>query len=87
MCRDLIFHDQEHRFTLLQIADALAELDLEFIGFEFDNQQWVQLYQDRFSADLRQQNLQNWHRFENEHPHCFEGMYQFWVRLRTNSSS
>ena len=34
LCRDLIFHAQEHRFTLPQIGAALEKLNLELIGFE-----------------------------------------------------
>ena len=33
-CRDLLFHTQEHRMTLTQIKDFLAEQRLQFIGFE-----------------------------------------------------
>ena len=32
--RDLIFHVQEHRFTLPQIKGCLDELGLKFCGFE-----------------------------------------------------
>ena len=34
--RDLLFHVQEHRFTLLQISKYLEELGLYFCGFEPD---------------------------------------------------
>ena len=33
-CRDLLFHVQEHRFTLLQIGAALQAFKLKFLGFE-----------------------------------------------------
>ena len=36
--RDLLFHVQEHRFTLLQISKYLGELGLYFCGFEPINQ-------------------------------------------------
>ena len=39
-CRDLLFHIQEHRFTLLQIEAALNNLGLKFLGFEL-KQSWV----------------------------------------------
>ena len=35
-CRDLLFHVQEHRFTLPQIKDFLADNGLELLGFEHD---------------------------------------------------
>ena len=31
--RDLIFHVQEHRFTIPEISKILKDLNLEFIGF------------------------------------------------------
>ena len=36
-CRDLLFHVQEHRFTIPQIAAFLAENDLAFVGFDLDH--------------------------------------------------
>ena len=79
-CRDLIFHVQEHRFTLPQIADALAELALEFIGFAFRDSVWLERYRTRFPKDPAAISLANWHRFETERPETFLGMYHFWVR-------
>ena len=35
-CRDLLFHVQEHRLTLPQIAAFPAEHRLSFLGFELD---------------------------------------------------
>ena len=35
-CRDLLFHCQEHRFTLPQISAFLAESGLAFLGFELE---------------------------------------------------
>ena len=34
MFRDLIFHEQEHRFTLPKLASYLNDLGLKFCGFE-----------------------------------------------------
>ena len=34
--RDLLFHVQEHRFTIPKIKDCLAQLGLTFCGFEAD---------------------------------------------------
>ena len=36
-CRDLLFHVQEHRFTLPQLAVLLAGLGLSFLGFELSD--------------------------------------------------
>ena len=79
-CRDLIFHVQEHRFSLPQIATALGELALKFVGFEFLDSVQIQRYRARYPDNSKAVSLDNWHRFELENPATFVGMYQFWVR-------
>ncbi len=74
-CRDLLFHVQEHRFTLPQIEALLARLGLRFLGFELADSQTLARYRARFSEDT----LANWHRFEQEFPDTFSRMYQFWA--------
>jgi len=80
-CRDLLFHVQEHRFTLPQISNALEKMGLIFIGFDCGSQienQFKALYpskEDLFS-------LQLWHQFEQDHPDTFIRMYQFWVQKK-----
>ena len=73
--RDLIFHVQEHRFTLPQIKNSLDELGLKFCGFD------VQGIDSRFrefhgeASDIC--DLVLWHEFEESNPHAFTSMYQF----------
>ena len=74
-CRDLLFHVQEHRFTLPQIEAMLARLELRFQGFELADSQTLARYRARFKED----SCANWHRFEEEFPDTFSRMYQFWV--------
>jgi len=78
-CRDLLFHVQEHRFTLPQIEVALNDLSLKFLGFELQ-QSWIrsefrELYPEKDAAV----SLSLWHQFELKNPNTFKGMYQFWV--------
>jgi len=79
-CRDLLFYVEEHRFTLPEISRCLDELGLEFMGFEMRNQAVVGRYLARFPDDPGATDLQNWHRFEEDEPNIFIGMYQFWVQ-------
>jgi 2-polyprenyl-3-methyl-5-hydroxy-6-metoxy-1,4-benzoquinol methylase len=80
-CRDLLFHVQEHRFSLPQIESMIGRLALSFLGFEFpDSGATVERYRARFPADRDLLNLKNWNRFEEEFPDTFARMYQFWVR-------
>jgi 2-polyprenyl-3-methyl-5-hydroxy-6-metoxy-1,4-benzoquinol methylase len=79
--RDLVFHVQEHRFTLPQIAAFLDEAGLTFLGFELDQSLLAQ-YSARFPEDRTRTDLARWHRFEEANPWTFGGMYQFWVQPR-----
>ena len=79
-CRDLIFHAEEHQFTLLQIDDALKKLQLKFLAFELPNQEIMHRFKDKFPEDEAQNSLPLWHQFELDYPRTFRGMYQFWVQ-------
>jgi hypothetical protein len=78
-CRDLLFHVQEHRFTLPQIKTLLAANGLRIIGFEHDAAT-REKYRARFPADEATIDLDLWHAFEQDNPDTFRGMYQFWVQ-------
>ena len=81
-CRDLLFHVEEHRFNLPEIARCLDALDLELIGFEMRERAVIDRYRARFPDDPGALNLENWHIFETDNPHTFVAMYQFWVTPR-----
>ena len=80
-CRDLLFHVQEHQFTLLQLASMLEELGLSFLAMEADPST-LEAYSHFNPADPRRTDLAGWHRFELENPLTFAGMYQFWCQKR-----
>jgi len=82
-CRDLLFHFQEHRFTIPQISKALAEFDMKFIGFVFPAAQARNIknsYLSHFPEDREMTNLLYWDRFEKMYPDTFSEMYQFWCQ-------
>lgn len=80
-CRDLVFHVQEHRFTLQQIKLFLAASGLTFLGFDI-GQNVVNRYRANFPDDPAAADLDRWHAFEKANPWTFGGMYQFWVQRR-----
>jgi SAM-dependent methyltransferase len=80
-CRDLLFHTQEHRLTLPQIADFIAHNGLAFVGFNLDHLT-TQRYLARFPHDTAMADLASWDVFEREQPGTFAGMYQFWVQKK-----
>jgi len=79
-CRDLLFHIQEHRFTLPEIETCLAQLGMEFLGFS--NSGVSERYRARFPDEPTRRSLANWQLLETESPDIFFGMYQFWVYKR-----
>ena len=79
-CRDLIFHVQEHRFTLPEIRKALDTLGLTFLGFQKPMAAGVlESYRNSFPDDPHAVDLRAWHEFELQNPTSFAGMYQFWL--------
>jgi hypothetical protein len=78
-CRDLIFHVQEHQFTIPDIKAFLVANGLTFIGFIVDPA-IQQHYRVRFPQDATLTNLDYWNVLEVENPLIFKGMYQFWVQ-------
>jgi tetratricopeptide (TPR) repeat protein/SAM-dependent methyltransferase len=78
-CRDLLFHVQEHQFTIPEIKSFLAENGLSFLGFTGPV---AQAYRSRFPEDQTLADLDRWHAFETENPMAFVNMYQFWVQKR-----
>jgi SAM-dependent methyltransferase len=50
-CRDLLFHAQEHRFTIPQIAAALDAIQLAFLGFDSLEPATVAKFRARFRDD------------------------------------
>jgi Flp pilus assembly protein TadD/SAM-dependent methyltransferase len=78
-CRDLIFHVQEHQFTIPDIKAFLRANGLIFIGFILDPA-IQQHYRMRFPQDPALTDLDCWNVLETENPLIFKGMYQFWVQ-------
>ena len=78
--KDLLFHVQEHRFTIPQISRILKDLKLEFLGFTFPSPSIKKEYTKIFFEDKKNISLDNWHQFEKDNPNTFINMYQFWAR-------
>jgi SAM-dependent methyltransferase len=79
-CRDLLFNVMEHRFTIPEIAAFLHDNDLSFLAFEpFADPTTIEKFHEQFSGAADEADLDQWHRFEAEHPDTFLGMYIFTV--------
>jgi 2-polyprenyl-3-methyl-5-hydroxy-6-metoxy-1,4-benzoquinol methylase len=79
-CRDLLFHVQEHQFTIPQIQEEIKRLGLTFLGFEFKNPISLQKYHEEFPDEPTAQSLGNWNIFEQKYQDTFVGMYCFWLK-------
>ncbi len=76
--RDLLFHVQEHRFTIPQLKNCLSELDLKFCGFDADV--IVRDFMLTNTGADDPYNLDKWHSYEEANPNTFIAMYQFWCQ-------
>ncbi|MFO1204311.1 MAG: methyltransferase domain-containing protein [Burkholderiales bacterium] len=79
-CRDLLFHVQEHRYTVPLIEASVRAVGLEFLGFEPHDATVLARYRERFPNDPSATCLANWDAFEQEHADTFAESYKFWLR-------
>jgi SAM-dependent methyltransferase/tetratricopeptide (TPR) repeat protein len=78
-CRDLLFHVQEHNLRLGEIGAFLAAEKLAFLGFE-GCAAGYQRYAQAFPGDTTMTDLSRWDMLEQQDPHLFFNMYQFWIQ-------
>ena len=78
-CRDLLFHVREHRFTPLQIREALTVLGLEFRGLDVGPAILAD-FRRRFPGDGAALDLALWDDYEAANPQAFSGMIGLWCR-------
>ena len=82
-CRDLLFHVQEHRFTLRDLRKHIDALGLRFNGFVLSDPMAIRYAE----SHARSADPEDWERFEARFPDAFAGMYLFWVQeARTGRS-
>jgi SAM-dependent methyltransferase len=80
-CRDLFFHVQEHRHTLLEIAGWLQRFGFAFLGFDVAADV-ASAFAQAFPGKDAKTDLACWDEFERRHPLVFSGMYQFWAQKK-----
>ena len=78
--RDLLFHVQEHQFTIGEIKEIVENYKLEFLNFIITDPLIKLKYLKNFPDDVMQNSLNNWEKFETDNPNIFNGMYQFWLK-------
>jgi 2-polyprenyl-3-methyl-5-hydroxy-6-metoxy-1,4-benzoquinol methylase len=84
MCRDLVFHVQEHNVTLPWIKAVLNDLELCCLSMRISNPHFKKEYLSMYPDDPVLRNLDHLHEYEKHNPRTFRDMYQFWC-CRTGS--
>ncbi len=76
-CRDLIFHEQEHVFEVLDIPDFLASAQLAYLGMlaPAGSESLLSLV----GKQAHEISIQEWHALEQANTDLFAGMYQFYA--------
>ncbi len=78
-CRDMLFHVQEHRFTIPRIQEVVKATGLKFLGFELSNPAYAELYQTNYPNDKAMRLLGNWATLEANMPTVML-RYEFWCQ-------
>jgi SAM-dependent methyltransferase len=81
-CRDLLFHSAEVQLTLPEIAVALEDLELDFLGFDALPTETTRAFLERNKQPDAERDLAAWDAFEADNPDTFIAMYQFWCQAR-----
>lgn len=79
-CRDLLFHVNEHRFTLPQISSMLRAAELTFLGVEFGNDTDRARFLSEHKSAVAIRDVSALHRYETEHSEIFGDTYRIWAR-------
>ena len=76
--KDLLFHVQEHRFTIPLINGYLDKMGLKFCGFQSKN--ITSHFKLTHTNEQDPYDLDKWQAYEEVNPRAFAGMYQFWCQ-------
>ncbi|MBZ0209255.1 MAG: tetratricopeptide repeat protein [Hyphomicrobium sp.] len=79
-CRDLMFHVEEHQFTLLEVEAMFAREGLAFLGLEVPHAPDFTRFRLQFPEASDLMALKAWHAFEEQNPEVFGGTYRLWAR-------
>ncbi len=76
-CRDLLFHEQEHVFDVLELPEFLQHAGLQWMGML--PPPGAQALIDLTGKHCSEISVQEWHQLEQNNPDLFAGMYQFYA--------
>jgi tetratricopeptide (TPR) repeat protein len=79
-CRDLLFHVQEVRFTVAELAAAADELGLTLLGVEAQDPRLLEAFRAMYTDPAALRSWDAWAAFEARHPDSFAEMYHLWFQ-------
>jgi hypothetical protein len=79
-CRDLLFHVQEVRFTVAELAAAADELGLTLLGVEAQDPRLLEAFRAVHPDPSALRSWDAWAAFEARHPDSFAEMYHLWFQ-------
>ncbi len=85
-CRDLVFHVQEHTYTLPQLKDLVESCGLAMQRMGLQSPLHRLAYLKEFPDDPAMLNVQNWDQFEDRHPETFISMFNVWMTRKEDIS-
>ncbi len=77
-CRDLVFHVEEHRYTLPQLTAAGEALGLRWLGLDIDDPALLAASAALSPHPHAADDVEWWDRLEQLHPQAFAGTYKLW---------
>lgn len=77
---DLLFHQFERQFNLMDIKYLCEEFELTWLGFSNLDSQTIHNFNNFYNGFGKLESLQDWHEFEQEFPDTFSTMYQFYCQ-------
>ena len=80
--RDLLFHPQEHLYTVPELETLLENSGLRFLSFDFGgaNQAIYQALKTQAGGGFSPESLRSWAPVEEANPDLFSSMYVFWAQ-------
>ncbi len=79
---DMLFHEYEKQYTPLMIKKLCSEFQLDFLGFSNLTHKTKLDFAAFHGTQADLLNLKQWDEFEEEYPHTFSNMFQFYCQYK-----
>jgi len=83
---DMLFHEYEKQYTPLMIKKLCSEFQLDFLGFSNLTHKTKRDFNTYHGTHADLLNFEQWDEFEEEYPHTFSNMFQFYCQYKPKLS-